>query len=77
MAGTKIVATIGPSSFKTDVLEKMYRYGLSCIRINTAHIEAGYIAKVKETLESLNRKTGMHVGVMVDLKGPELSIVKE
>ena len=72
MAGTKIVATIGPSSFKTDVLEKMYRYGLSCIRINTAHIEAGYIAKVKETLESLNRKTGMHVGIMVDLKGPEL-----
>jgi pyruvate kinase len=72
MAGTKIVATIGPSSLKTDVLEKMYRYGLSCIRINTAHIEAGYIAKVKETIELLNMKTGMHVGVMVDLKGPEL-----
>lgn len=72
MASTKIVATIGPSSFKEDVLKKMYNFGLSIVRINTAHIQPGYIAKVKELTCKLNRETGRHVGIMVDLKGPEL-----
>lgn len=72
MASTKIVATIGPSSFDEDILKRMYDYGLSIVRVNTAHIEPGYIAKVKELTCRINKKTGRHVGVMVDLKGPEL-----
>lgn len=72
MAITKIVATIGPASFDHDILKEMYRQGLSVVRINTAHIEPGYIAKVKELTSGLNEETGRHVGIMVDLKGPEL-----
>lgn len=72
MAITKIVATIGPASFDHDILKQMYNNGLSVIRINTAHIEPGYIAKVKELTSSMNKETGRHVGIMVDLKGPEL-----
>lgn len=72
MPGTKIVATIGPSSFKESVLEKMYRNGLSCLRINTAHIEPGYITDVKKTVDRMNSRLGQHIAVMVDLKGPEL-----
>lgn len=72
VAITKIVATIGPSSFSREILIKMYDYGLSTIRINTAHIEPGYISKVKELTAEMNRLTGRHVGIMVDLKGPEL-----
>lgn len=72
VASTKIVATIGPSSIIRETLRKMYLDGLSIIRINTAHVESGYITKVKELSLSLNAETGKHVGVMVDLKGPEL-----
>lgn len=72
MASTKIVATIGPSSFNENVLGEMYQNGLSIVRINTAHIEPGYIKKVKELTDELNRIKEKHVGVMVDLKGPEL-----
>ncbi len=72
MVITKIVATIGPSSFDHDILKEMYKQGLSIVRINTAHIKPGYIAKVKELTSSMNRETGRHVGIMVDLKGPEL-----
>lgn len=72
MPFTKIVATIGPSSFKEGVLEKMYKHGLSCIRINTAHIESGYIGKVMGIVTDLNSRLNRHVAVMVDLKGPEL-----
>lgn len=72
MASTKIVATIGPSSFDESVLSEMYKNGLSIVRINTAHVESGYIMKVKELTDTLNRKENKHVGIMVDLKGPEL-----
>lgn len=72
MASTKIVATIGPASFNRETLKAMYANGLSIIRINTAHVESGYITKVKELSLELNKETGKHVGVMVDLKGPEL-----
>ena len=72
MPKTKIVATIGPKSFNEDVLTKMIRSGLSTIRINTAHVELPYIGEVKKMVEGLNQKLGSHVGIMVDLKGPEL-----
>ncbi len=72
MANTKIVATIGPSSFQREPLLSMYENGLSVIRINTAHIEPGYIAKVADFVDKLNKETGKYVGIMVDLKGPEL-----
>lgn len=72
VANTKIVATIGPSSFQKAPLLAMFENGLSVIRINTAHITPGYIAKAADFVGELNRETGKHVGIMVDLKGPEL-----
>ena len=72
MSNAKIVATIGPSSFQREPLLSMYESGLSVIRINTAHITPGYIAKVADFVNKLNAETGRHVGIMVDLKGPEL-----
>ncbi|MCL5989634.1 MAG: pyruvate kinase, partial [Candidatus Thermoplasmatota archaeon] len=45
---------------------------LSAIRINTAHIEPGYIQKVKTVVDEINSEIHKHVGIMVDLKGPEL-----
>ncbi len=72
MPRTKIVATIGPASFKRSLLKTMFRNNLSAIRINTAHIEPGYIQKVKTVVDDINSEIHKHVGIMVDLKGPEL-----
>ncbi|MCL5782750.1 MAG: pyruvate kinase [Candidatus Thermoplasmatota archaeon] len=72
MASTKIIATIGPASLKKDVLKKMYGNGLSTLRINTAHVDPGYIRNVRKFVADLNLELHKHVGVMVDLKGPEL-----
>ena len=73
MASTKIIATIGPASLKKDVLKKMYGNGLSTLRINTAHVEPGYIKNVRKIVADLNLELHKHVGVMVDLKGPDSS----
>lgn len=72
MPKTKIIATVGPSSQDPEVLSRMIDLGLSCVRINSAHITSGFIGKMKDVVSELNRKKGTHVAIMVDLKGPEL-----
>lgn len=72
MAQTKIVATIGPSSDNLQTLGEMVRSGLSAVRINTAHIEEGYITRIKKLVDAVNSTEGSNIGVMIDLKGPEL-----
>lgn len=72
MRSTKIIATIGPSSSNKSVLKELFRLGISTLRINTAHVSQGEIKRVKRVTDSINKEEGTHVGVMVDLKGPEL-----
>ena len=45
MPQTKIIATVGPASDRREIIASMMDRGLSCVRINTAHIQAGYIGK--------------------------------
>ncbi|AAT42921.1 pyruvate kinase [Picrophilus oshimae] len=72
MSRTKLIATIGPASESMEIIKKMANLGLSCIRINTAHIENGYITKVAKMVDDVNKSEGTYIGLMVDLKGPEL-----
>ena len=72
MTKTKIVATIGPASFDESTIIKMADKGLATIRINTAHIEPGYITDVSRLVYRINKEHNKKLGIMVDLKGPEL-----
>lgn len=74
MSKVKIIGTIGPASFSEDILKQMVRNGLSAVRINTAHVEPDYIEKVRKLVDGINADTGSHVGIMIDLKGPELRL---
>lgn len=67
---TKIVCTIGPSCHSKDTLEKMYRAGMSGVRINTAY---GNINQYKSIIE--NVKEIAEIPIIVDIKGPEIRIV--
>ena len=46
--------------------------GLSTVRINTAHIDPGYITQVGKMIYKINSEHNKKLGIMVDLKGPEL-----
>ncbi len=72
MGNTKVIITSGPSCDEEKVMERIFRAGISSVRINTAHAEEGYIKKITKMIHGLNEKLSMHVSVMVDLKGPEL-----
>ncbi len=75
MSDTKIVVTVGPACEEEIVLKKLFVNGLSAVRINTAHAEKGYITKIKSRVDTLNKELNTFVGVIVDLKGPELRTV--
>lgn len=65
---TKIIATMGPSSWKPDVFRRLVGAGMNAVRINSAH---GTIADYNRVVK-LARLYG--VPVIMDIKGPELRI---
>ena len=66
---TKIVCTIGPASLQSETLERMFRAGMNCVRINTAY---GDFDRYKQVVDNVREVAD--VPVMVDLKGPEIRI---
>jgi pyruvate kinase len=66
---TKIVCTIGPASLQFETLERMFRAGMNCVRINTAY---GDFDRYKQVVDNVREVAD--VPVMVDLKGPEIRI---
>ncbi|MCX8074378.1 MAG: pyruvate kinase [Clostridia bacterium] len=72
MRKTKIVATIGPSSEKPEMLEQLIKAGINVMRLNFSHGDhEEHLAKVK-TLRELNKKLGTNVAFLLDTKGPEI-----
>ena len=66
---TKIVCTIGPASLETETLERMYKAGMNCARINTAY---GDFNRYKLVVDNVREVAD--IPVMVDLKGPEIRL---
>jgi pyruvate kinase len=66
---TKIVCTIGPASVQTETLEKMFKAGMNCARINTAY---GDVDEYKRIVDKVRKVAD--ISVMVDLKGPEIRL---
>lgn len=76
MRRTKIVATLGPASSSSAVLEQMIEAGVDVVRINFSHgTREEHIAYV-EQIRLLARSAGRTVGVLADLQGPKIRIGK-
>jgi pyruvate kinase len=73
---TKIVATIGPASDSSEMLERLIRAGLNIARLNFSHgdftIHAGTIARIR----AAEKTTGHRVAIMADLPGPKMRLGK-
>ena len=70
----KIVATIGPSSMDTHMLEQLIQAGMNVARLNFSHgtheEHAAWIACIR----SLSEKLGKPVGILQDLQGPKIRV---
>ncbi len=74
MNNTKIIGTIGPSSFHKETLRKMYAAGLNVARINFSHSNHNEAKKIFEWVQELNTEEDRSVAILGDLQGPKLRI---
>jgi pyruvate kinase len=71
---TKIVATLGPATDATGVMEDLIRRGADVVRVNFSH---GTAEDHRQRVEGVRRaaaKVGKHVAVLGDLQGPKIRI---
>ncbi len=74
MKRTKIVATLGPASTTSDVLEAMIKAGVNVCRINFSHGSYDNVLVQINNVRELNKKLNTHVAILADLQGPKLRI---
>jgi pyruvate kinase len=71
---TKIVATIGPASESTLILESMMRSGMNIARLNFSHGNRAAHAETIRKIRTTAQITGQRVAIMADLPGPKMRI---
>lgn len=69
-AKTKIVATIGPSSWDKNVLKEMILNGLSIARINASFADFDELNRVSSTIREISPR----VAIMLDTKGHKIRV---
>lgn len=74
MRRTKIVATVGPASSDPAVLDAMIAGGVSVFRLNAAHAGPAELAVALAAVRAAEQRSGLFVGVLVDLPGPKLRV---
>src|ERR687888_249917 len=76
LRSTKIVATLGPSSSESAVLERMIRAGVDVVRLNFSHGVAADHERRAALVKELASKTGRTVAILCDLQGPKIRVGK-
>jgi len=72
MRRTKIIATIGPSTWAPEMLEQLIQTGMDIARINMSHATAEQARETCQRVREASNKVGRRVGVMMDLQGPAI-----
>src|SRR5215831_8958263 len=73
---TKIVATIGPASESSEMLQRLTRAGLSVARLNFSHGDLTGHGERIQRIRSAAKAVGRRVAIMADLPGPKIRIGK-
>ncbi len=71
---TKIVATIGPTSWDEPVLRRLISEGVDVIRINFSHAEHEQSAQIIKMARRLAQEAGQNLAILQDLQGPRIRI---
>ena len=73
---TKIIATLGPSTEKSKVIEEMIIEGVDVFRINFSHSNYLEAENKINLIRKLSNKHNLNISILADLQGPKLRIGK-
>ena len=68
---TRIITTIGPSSWNAAVLSNIIETGVYCVRINSAHSNIEELRRLVETIHGISED----VKILVDLPGKKIRVL--
>ena len=71
---TKIVATLGPASNKTEVIELLAQAGMNVVRINFSHGDYKTHGEIIKAVKTVREKLKIPLPILLDTKGPEIRI---
>ncbi len=71
---TKIVATLGPTSFSAPVQRRLMGAGVDGFRLNLSHGDLEEHAGVIASLRKISAEMGRPVAIIVDLPGPKMRL---
>ncbi len=71
---TKIVCTIGPSSYRIPVLKSMIRAGMNVTRLNLSHGTTSEHRTMISNIRQAGTESGKVVAILLDLPGPKMRI---
>jgi len=72
---SKIVATLGPSSWNTiEDKIKLINNGVSMFRLNMSHVDFDILKDVLKRINEINNKLEFPIGILLDTKGPEIRL---
>jgi pyruvate kinase len=74
MRRTKIVATIGPASESEEAISALIMAGVDVFRFNMKHGNVDWHSEKMERVESISKKLGKRVAILIDLQGPEVRV---
>lgn len=72
----ELYGTLGPACAREDVLEGMFRAGMTGMRVNLSHMT---LAQARPWIESMHRaaaRCGVKADLLADLQGPEVRVGK-
>jgi pyruvate kinase len=69
---TKIVCSLGPSSWTDDVVRDLILAGMNLARLNFSHGDHKTHAASVERVRRISKETGIPVAIVLDTKGPEI-----
>lgn len=69
---TKIVATVGPASSDSEVLDALIAAGVDVFRLNFSHGTHDWHQAVYNRIRECASRAARHVGIMQDLSGPKI-----
>jgi len=73
---TKIVATLGPSSSKSKIIEKMILEGVNVFRINFSHADYSLVKEKIKIIRAVDKKLNTSSSILGDLQGPKIRLGK-
>ncbi len=76
MRKAKIVATLGPATSSSEVLERLVKAGLDVARLNFSHGNHEQHRATYEKVRAAAEKAGRPVAILADLCGPKLRLGK-